>query len=182
MPSGIYKRTEKNVPWNKGLKVGTSWHKGKKGVYSKKALKKMSDAKKGKSPWNKKGKVKITCIQCGTETDIKYSERNTRKFCGRPCLLVYRDKGLTEIRERIRNSIEYKLWRQAIFDRDGYACVWCGDNQGGNLEADHIKPFSMFPELRFALDNGRTLCKPCHRKTDTYGWKGYHNYLKKHEK
>lgn len=47
---------------------------------------------------------------------------------------------------------------------------WCFQ-KGGNLNADHIKPFSQFPELRFAINNGRTLCIDCHRKTETWGAK-----------
>lgn len=78
--------------------------------------------------------------------------------------------GITPINLRIRNSVEYKLWREAIFARDNYTCVWCG-TKGGVLNADHIKPFAYYPELRFALDNGRTLCVPCHKTTDTYGGK-----------
>lgn len=42
---------------------------------------------------------------------------------------------------------------------------------GGNLEADHIKPYSLFPELRYEVDNGRTLCVDCHKKTPTWGKK-----------
>lgn len=75
--------------------------------------------------------------------------------------------GVTPIHYKIRNSVEYALWRTAVFTRDKFTCVWCGQ-RGGRLNADHIKPFALFPELRLAIDNGRTLCEPCHRKTDTY--------------
>lgn len=33
------------------------------------------------------------------------------------------------------------------------------------IEADHIKPWAYYPDLRYELDNGRTLCLKCHRKT-----------------
>lgn len=78
--------------------------------------------------------------------------------------------GVTPKHEIIRKSLEYKLWREAVFKRDSYTCVWCGQ-KGRKLNADHIKPFSLFPELRFELSNGRTLCKGCHLKTNTYGRK-----------
>lgn len=78
--------------------------------------------------------------------------------------------GITSTNTKIRRSIEYKLWRTSVFERDGYTCIWCG-YKGKNLNADHIKPFAYYPELRFAIDNGRTLCKECHKTTDTYGSK-----------
>lgn len=75
--------------------------------------------------------------------------------------------GITPINAMIRNSAEYKLWRNAVFERDNWKCIWCNSKE--RIEADHIKPFSLFPELRFAIDNGRTLCHKCHKTTETYG-------------
>jgi 5-methylcytosine-specific restriction endonuclease McrA len=83
--------------------------------------------------------------------------------------------GITPVNEKIRKSTQCKVWRKAVYERDNYTCVWCGQKgTGRNLNADHIKPFALFPELRFEIDNGRTLCVDCHKKTDTYGWKTYH--------
>lgn len=76
--------------------------------------------------------------------------------------------GLTKQNQIIRESAEYGIWRRAVYERDGYTCVEC-KIRGGKLNADHIKPFALFPEFRFELSNGRTLCVPCHRKTDTWG-------------
>ena len=70
--------------------------------------------------------------------------------------------GITPINEKIRTSLKYRIWREAVFKRDNYTCQWCKDNKGGNLNADHIKMFAFHPELRFAIDNGRTLCEKCH--------------------
>lgn len=76
--------------------------------------------------------------------------------------------GVTPLNQVIRTSLEYKLWREAVFVRDNYTCQIC-QIRGGDVHADHIKKFADFPELRMAIDNGRTLCVPCHRQTDTYG-------------
>jgi len=82
--------------------------------------------------------------------------------------------GITTEHERIRKSIEYKAWRKAVYERDGYKCVLCGtEGDGKNLNADHIKGFSQYPELRLDINNGRTLCKKCHVETENYGWKAY---------
>lgn len=78
--------------------------------------------------------------------------------------------GVTEAGLLIRASRQYKEWRRQVYERDQYKCVWCGvDGDGRNLNADHIKPFSKYPELRLDINNGRTLCVDCHRKTPTYG-------------
>lgn len=71
--------------------------------------------------------------------------------------------GITPLNHLIRNSIEYRLWCEAIFARDAWTCREC-KQIGGELHAHHIKPFAKLPDLRFAIDNGLTLCKRCHKK------------------
>jgi hypothetical protein len=93
--------------------------------------------------------------------------------------------GASTVAVRLRATQRMKAWRMAIFERDGFRCVWCGDDRGGNLEADHIREISEILETlrkeegqeedflyRKAIDypplwdlsNGRTLCEDCHIK------------------
>lgn len=65
-------------------------------------------------------------------------------------------------RKRIRKSEPYKLWRQEVFKKAGFKCEDCG--KGGYLEAHHIKLFSEYPKGRLDINNGKALCKKCHRK------------------
>jgi len=69
--------------------------------------------------------------------------------------------GNTKENIRIRASIESRLWREAVFARDNYTCQKCS-KRGGRLHPHHMKSFAEYPELRFAIDNGQTLCVTCH--------------------
>lgn len=98
--------------------------------------------------------------------------------------------GRTTVSLLIRGMFEYKQWINFIFRRDNYICQECKDSKGGNLNAHHIKPFSVilqeflqqYPQfspiedketlVRLAItyepfwniDNGKTLCERCHKK------------------
>lgn len=81
---------------------------------------------------------------------------------------TYKD-GKVEERKGQRASMEYKRWRFDVFARDRFTCQKCGDDRGGNLHAHHIKPFADFPELRFVVSNGLTVCEGCHKKIHARG-------------
>lgn len=64
-------------------------------------------------------------------------------------------------------SLEYKQWRRKVFERDSFTCRGCLSNDT-YITAHHIKSFAYYPNLRFDLSNGLTLCEECHKKTDNY--------------
>lgn len=102
---------------------------------------KMSKANKGRLAWNKGISV----------------PQNSGENC-------YNWKGgITKETEKIRKSVLYKAWRTAVFVRDNFICVHC-KKVGGSLNAHHLLPFALFPEKRFDVDNGITLCVKCHKK------------------
>lgn len=70
--------------------------------------------------------------------------------------------GITLELSLLRHSDEYKEWRNAVYRRDGWRCQKCG-KKIKNIVAHHIKSFKHFPELRYSVKNGKTLCRPCHK-------------------
>lgn len=82
--------------------------------------------------------------------------------------------------EEIRHGEEYRGWRESVFARDGYSCVRCGAKSVAGkavvLNADHIKLFSLYPELRTEVNNGQTLCVPCHKVKTKEDWKFIREY------
>jgi len=131
----------------------------------------------GKDNPNWKG-INPKCRDCGIKINYYYER------C-KPCSFSFQKGsdnpnwrgGVTSINESIRKSKLYKLWRKTVFKRDGWTCVLCDyrSHKPKDIHADHVKPFSLFPELRLNVDNGRTLCVDCHKKTPTYG-KGVLNW------
>lgn len=171
------------IPWNKGLthemdsRLAQPWL-GKHPQHTEETKRKMSVSaiKRGSNR---------TGVKHSIETRKRLSEASKGQVSywkgkKRPDISARKGElsnnwkgGRTSINQRIRSSLEYRLWRKAVFERDKYTCIWCyARSKKGKavyLNADHIKPFAYYPELRFALDNGRTLCLDCHRITDTYG-------------
>jgi len=78
--------------------------------------------------------------------------------------------GISKKNHIARHCFEYREWRIAVFKRDKFICQFC-NKKGGILHADHLKGFADYPELRFDVNNGRTLCEKCHKATDNYGGK-----------
>ena len=69
--------------------------------------------------------------------------------------------GITESNRLIRHSVEYNTWRKAVYARDRWTCQDCHQRQK-RIVAHHILSFEEYPELRFEVSNGVTLCRACH--------------------
>ena len=137
-------------------------------------------------------KIKQTFLRLGIKPPLNSRKKSLeeRKKISRAKILYYDKIGrVTELKKYLRFCPKYNEWRKCIFERDNFTCQIC-QSYGVELNADHIISFAniiqdfkketglLGEELRIALlgykplwdiDNGRTLCVYCHRKTETYG-------------
>ena len=151
---------------------------------------------KGMTPWNKKKHIEKQCPVCDQIFYVKPS-LDRIIYCSQSCAGKSRPscfkgkkhtnfskqkmraaklgivgpahplwKGGRDSRHDEMRRDPYKKWRQAVFERDNYTCQECGQ-MGCVLNAHHIQSWKDFPELRYDIDNGVTVCVSCHYKIHT---------------
>jgi len=140
---------------------------GKK--HTEKQNKEHSEKMKGRIPWNK-GLV-------GVQDQIKRSGKNHPMYGKFGSESANWRGGLTPLNILVRESEKYSTWRTSVYKRDDYICQECFQ-EGYELEAHHIEKFShimrknniktfegaLSSEKLWDIDNGKTLCKKCHKK------------------
>ena len=173
MPTGIYKRTKEHNEKISKAHRGNKYSLGYK--HSEEAKKRMSASQRkriedGLHNFNI-GRV----VPDEIKQKISESHRGNKNPNWRG--------GFVDLSQKIRTCFEYRLWRSDVFTRDCFTCQECGDSSGGNLESHHIKALSVIIsdnniktieeaiqcEELWNINNGQTLCKDCHHKTDSYG-------------
>ena len=149
-------------------------------------LQKINEAKKGKNfiemyGLEKANRIKqvISTTHKGKEVSLEMRKQISKSLLGNPLISGENNwnwkGGITPVNKRIRASFDYEEWRTKVFERDLYICQICFQ-AGGYLQADHKKPFSLYPDLRLDINNGQTLCFDCHKIKTKNDWKLYKFY------
>lgn len=139
-------------------------------VFSQEHREKLRAANLGK-PFTKKRRENISKAQLGKP---RFNQRGEKSS--------FWKGGRTELKLSIKNTIEYRQWRSDVYTRDDFRCQIC-NNRGGQIEVHHINPFASILEINkikslfdalncselWNINNGQTLCRKCHYKTDSYG-------------
>lgn len=107
-------------------------------------------------PNYKGGKPK--CLDCGIIIS------RSANYCRRHVLAGSRSPKYIKNRENLRRDEKkhldgrYREWMKAVKNRDGWKCKIANDSCSGRLEAHHILPWKSYPELRYEVNNGISLC------------------------
>jgi len=92
---------------------------------------------------------------CSQECYWKWMKDNTK---GENC--VNWKGGIRGIDYIERRRFQREIQKQ-VFKRDNYTCQICGQHNG-KLQVDHIQSWAKYVDLRFNIENCRTLCQKCH--------------------
>ena len=124
-----------------------AWNKGKK--LSKEQINKIRISRLGtKNPWSEEAKLNFRKLMCGSNNPKWVSDRSK--------LQKYNDN------DKDRRSSSYNFWRKQVWERDQWICKLKSKECSGRLETHHILCWKEYPELRYDVNNGITLCHAHH--------------------
>lgn len=124
------------------------------------------------------GKIFSKCEHCNKS--FTYKRSVPRRFCSKNCKDInsrgenhwHWKGGISHINMLLKSSREYHQWRLSVYARDKYTCQHCSIHcDRKTIVAHHIKTWADFPEYRFDVDNGLTLCRSCHAKVHSIVFK-----------
>jgi len=152
-------------------KKRSSWNKGKK--LSEKHRLKLSIAHQGNvGYWRGKKRPDISEKLSGIIRPKEVGRKISESLKGRKHSEEWKEKIRGEKNPNWKGGVSFNYrqgykkqqmkWRNAILERDDWVCQGC-KKRGGKLCAHHIKDWKDYPNLRFNLNNGITLCKECHQ-------------------
>jgi len=164
---------------NAGGKIGRHWKlsgitkkrisEARTGMkFSEEHKRKMSEVRKGKPSgtlgkhWKIKDTSNMNKDKIGKESHWKGRKRPEMTGENSPVWVFGNYKKQGE-----RNDSAYQDWVKKVRKRDKNQCALKGQNCSGYCIVHHILPWSEYPDLRYNIKNGITLCQFHHpRKRD----------------
>lgn len=137
------------------LGIGNQYRKGFK--YSDEAKKKISERLKG----NTNGfKIGFPSPRKGKKSRFPAWNKGRKlpEFSGENHPNWIKDRTKIVGRNTRTNDPCFKQWRLGVYKRDNYKCHISDTQCLGRIEAHHILRWKDYPELRYEIDNGITLC------------------------
>ena len=121
--------------------------------------------------WQSDRVRKANCQHCGKAFSFNpYGNYagTPQKFCSPECIKAGQKRYYGEEHplfnpdsRRNNRRGRHGAWARAVIGRDNATCQHCGST-GTELHAHHIKSFEEYPDLRWEISNGITLCHKCH--------------------
>ena len=166
--------TSKRIPWNKGLKLKEThpqmgFQRGNKNWDNLSSQSNQfqngenaspeTQFVKGETSWNKG-------ISPSEETRVKRSLSIVGKMpTGKNHYKWINDRSKLKKSDLKHLCTQYRIWMISVKKRDGWKCRISNENCSGRLEAHHILDWMNYPELRYEINNGITLCLAHHPRS-----------------
>jgi len=97
----------------------------------------------------------VSCEECGL--DKKRGENNCNWNLNKTDEEREKQRNLCD-----ENGMNQRLWSKEILKIHDYKCILCDNKLSSNLRAHHIKPYSIYKDERYLLENGVCMCEMCH--------------------